>query len=96
VSVDPGRLTRALFLEVNPLGQGRWQVQGGAMMHQVRKDGDRLRCDCADAEIRGARCKHVLCVALSRLDHELLKALRVLVRGGLEAKARVRSSTNAA
>lgn len=73
--IDAGRLSRALRLSVEPVKGGVWRVSGGAACHIVTRDGS---CDCVDHATRRTRCKHVLAVALARLDRELLNGLRAL------------------
>lgn len=76
--VDAGRLSRALHLSAEPLDEGAWLVSGGAAYHVVAAD---TSCDCVDYATRRTRCKHVLAVALARLDRDLLAGLRALDSG---------------
>jgi hypothetical protein len=67
-TIDPARLLRALCLEVEPLGRGRYQVRGGRAPHVVLVGSQgRWACNCHDAAMRPSiRCKHVLSVYLVR------------------------------
>lgn len=76
--VDPRRLLRALRLEVVAVSPGTYRVSGGEQPHLVQAPakGPWL-CPCRDAEIRGARCKHVVAVYLFRqLARPVREALR--------------------
>jgi hypothetical protein len=65
--VDPGRLARALALEVSGAGPDRYHVSGGSAPHTVTTARAPWTCDCADTTARpGTRCKHVLAVYLHR------------------------------
>lgn len=77
--VDPARLRRAVYLDVDPRDSGVWTVTGGAEAHRVTERGRRLDCDCADRQIRGVGCKHVLAVALHRGHPAVLRELRTIV-----------------
>ena len=61
--VDPGRLLRALALEVETLGPDTYRVTGGRERHTVTTDNVPWRCDCPDGAYRPSiRCKHVVAV----------------------------------
>lgn len=77
--VDPARLARAVHLEAESLGAGRWRVRGGAAPHIVEVAIRVRRCDCQDARRHPGSCKHVLRVALEALPREVLTALRAVV-----------------
>lgn len=67
-TIDPGRLLRALRLEVERLRPGCYRVTGGDEPHlvQVGDDG-RWACDCTDSAMRpSAVCKHRLAVYVWR------------------------------
>lgn len=79
--IDPARLARALWLEVRPVAPGRYVVRGGQADHVIDVDGEYVRCDCFDAQRNGDGCKHALRVRLHRGgDHDIVRALRLLVR----------------
>jgi hypothetical protein len=79
-AVDAGRLARAVHLEAEVHGPGLWVVRGGRMPHRVEREGDRLVCDCVDADMNLNRpCKHVLAVQLRRLPEPIRMALREVV-----------------
>ena len=79
-ALDPHRLRRALFLTVTPAEPGAWDVHGGSEPHRVTERQGRLDCDCADRRIRGAGCKHLLAVMLSRGHPATLDGHRGLMR----------------
>ena len=87
------RLARAVWLDCETLGLGRWLVSGGAESHVVEND----TCECWDARA-GHTCKHRLrATCLELLPPEVLAALREIVprpatRTFLEAAARGRSA----
>ena len=62
---DPERLTKALALaqggHVEVEDDGFAVVTSGTKLYHVQADG---RCDCPDAQHRGAPCKHVLAVLI--------------------------------
>lgn len=77
--VDLGRLARAVHLDAERVGPGRWRVTGGASPHTVeRLEGGGLICDCPDASF-GRACKHALAVRLCCGDLTVVRALRELV-----------------
>lgn len=78
MTIDPARLARAVWLDVEPLPGDRWMVTGGRMAHLVAGVPSGLLCDCSDAAI-GRQCKHQLAVRLYAGDGETIKALRALV-----------------
>ena len=81
--VDPGRLLRALTLEVSASDGDTYQVTGGMEPHIVRvHDGESWTCDCVDAQYHPeARCKHLISVYLVRqLAVPVRLALRQAVR----------------
>lgn len=77
--IDTVRLARAVHLEVQPVGPGRYLVRGGADDHVVEVDGGRVMCHCPDAERMGDGCKHSLALRLRAGDGEVVDALRELV-----------------
>ena len=77
--IDAGRLSRAVWLDVKPVAPGRYLVTGGADSHLVEIDGGYVRCDCADAILRGDGCKHSLLTRLICGDPAVVAALRQLV-----------------
>ena len=65
--VDPGRLLRALALEVENVGSNTYEITGGQQPHTVQTDNVPWVCDCADAVYRpGMCCKHVAATYLTR------------------------------
>lgn len=78
--VDLGRLTRAARLRVRDLGNGRYDVTGGAEPHRVTfpsateyaGSAYAVWCDCEDfSRGMGLRaCKHVLAVAIVQATDE--------------------------
>jgi hypothetical protein len=86
------RLARAVHLNVQPLGDGRYRVSGGRDPHTVETQ-PAPSCNCMDALYRPAeRCAHRLAVALHRGHPRVLAALRRLV---LAPKRSVRRSSTA-
>lgn len=77
-TVDPGRVRRALVLDVQELEDGTFVVHGGGEPHHVRG----RECDCPDSLYRPDRvCKHRLSVYLARqLDERVRAALREAVQ----------------
>ena len=74
--VEPGRLVRAVHLEVGEIGGGQWTVTGGRQTHLVTTEA----CDCIDSEMHpNVECKHRLAVRLAVLPAEIREALRALV-----------------
>ncbi len=74
---DMLRLQRAVWLDVERIGNGSWHVTGGSALRVVTPDGD--SCSCDDHRIRGGKCKHRLAVALACGDAETVRALRSLI-----------------
>lgn len=66
--IDLPRLRRAVHLTVVDADFGRYIVTGGVEAHLVQLY-PQPRCDCPDAKLRGAICKHRLAVALHHLRH---------------------------
>ncbi len=80
MTIDPVRLARAVHLDAEAAGDGRYRVVGGAQMHHVDlRAADGHECDCADYRVRASLCKHVLRAHLAEGDPEVLTALRTLV-----------------
>lgn len=79
MSIDVGRLARAVHLDVRQVGVDRYLVSGGRDDHFVEIDGGYVRCDCFDAQRNGDGCKHALGVRLHSGDPLVVKALRQLV-----------------
>jgi hypothetical protein len=72
--LDLERLRRAVRLDVVRLEHGQYVVHGHTVTATVT-----LECDCADAAMRGARCKHILAVEYRRGISEVLAAVAQLV-----------------
>lgn len=51
--IDRARLTRAIWLDTERLGPGRYRVDGGRDQHLA----DDTRCDCVDALLHRGPCK---------------------------------------
>lgn len=78
--VELRRLARAVHLDVERLDLAVWRVRGGAESHVVKRSSlGALTCDCADAVMRKALCKHVLSVQLYAGDRDTIRALRSIV-----------------
>lgn len=80
--IDPARVARAVCLEVELIGDGRFLVTGGAGPHVT----DGATCDCADHQLRGNVCKHLLAVRLAVLEPDLRAAIRALVEDPCPAR----------
>ena len=78
MTIDSGRLQRAVWLKVQPVSGG-FLVTGGAGGHVVEVDGARITCHCLDAARMGDSCKHSLAIRLRAGDGEVVDALRQLV-----------------
>ncbi len=78
-TIDPGRLQRAVWLDVQRVKPDTFRVSGGAADHIVAVVNGEVRCDCYDAQYRGGGCKHSLIVRLIAGDQSVVKALRQLV-----------------
>lgn len=76
---DLRRLARAVHLDVQGMGPGRYRVTGGAEPHSVLKQADGWGCDCADFQFAGGFCKHVVAVRLVAGDPKAIRALRLLI-----------------
>ena len=79
-SIDARRLARAVWLEAEKLGPGRYRVSGGSEPHDVNlgtQEGQ--QCNCPDYLWRGNLCKHVLLVKLLEGDADVVRALRKAV-----------------
>ncbi len=79
MTIDAGRLARAVWLTAKPIDVNTYRVRGGTADHMVEVVDGRCYCDCEDAQVRGPGCKHCLLVRLLGGDPELVKALRELV-----------------
>lgn len=77
MTIEPERVRRALQLEAERIGEGRWIING----HLV---DPAYGCECDACLHRGVRCEHELRAALDELDDELLQALGELVGAGTE------------
>ena len=77
--IDSGRLQRAIWLEVEPVGPGKYLVRGGADDHVVEVDGGLVVCHCPDSQRVGDSCKHSIALRLRAGDGEVVDALRQLV-----------------
>lgn len=80
--VDPGRLLRALRLEVERVGPRRYRVTGGERSHVVLvRDHGPWRCDCADTWFHPTGvCKHRLGTYLAL---QLAEPIRVALRDAM-------------
>ena len=78
MTIDPGRLQRAIWLKIQRVSGG-YLVTGGTVGHLVEVDGARVTCHCPDAERMGDSCKHSLAIRLRAGDGEAIDALRELV-----------------
>ena len=79
VEIDAGRLSRAVWLDCQPVAPGQFLVSGGATSHVVAVDGGRVVCDCEDSYRVGDGCKHALACRLHGGDPTVVTALRMLV-----------------
>ncbi len=78
-AIDAARLTRAVWLEVQPVAPGRYLVSGGKDDHLVEVDGGLIVCHCPDSQRVGDGCKHSLALRLRAGDGKVIDALRQLV-----------------
>ncbi len=79
MTIDTGRLARAVHLTAKPIDVNTWRVRGGTADHMVEVVDGRCYCDCVDAQVRGPGCKHCLLVRLLGGDPDVVLALRALV-----------------
>ncbi len=79
MTIDAGRLARAVWLTAMPIDVSTYRVRGGVADHIVDIVDGRCYCDCVDAQVRGSGCKHCLLVRLLGGDPEVVKVLRQLV-----------------
>jgi hypothetical protein len=77
VTIDAARLARAVHLDATRQPDGSWIVTGGSAAQMV--DAQARACSCPDFQIRGTPCKHLLRVAISTVEAEILAGLRALV-----------------
>jgi hypothetical protein len=92
VKIDAHRLARALQLDAQPLGDGRWRVTGAVSLHTVDLNGrNGGGCDCGDATFRQSTCKHELAARLAAGDGEVLRAVRGLFVAASNRRARLLS-----
>lgn len=79
--ISPGRLERALSLQVHPLPLPRaYHVSGGAHHHWVHLGNPAIpACECGDYLWRGVPCAHVLAVLHHERDPRVEEAVRALV-----------------
>ena len=56
MTIDPGRLARAIHLDCRQLDGTRYLVNGGSQDHIVDVVDGTVRCDCYDAQYRGDGC----------------------------------------
>ncbi len=77
--IDPARLQRAIWLEVQLVAPDRYLVTGGRDDHLVVIRDGRVICDCLDSQFTGDNCKHSLATKLQSGDPAVVKALRQLV-----------------
>ena len=92
MTIDAGRLQRAIWLDCQPVAPGRYLVRGGKEDHVIEVDGEWLRCDCFYAQRNGDGCKHCLCVRLHPGDSEVVDALRALVPAPTDRSTEHRTS----
>jgi hypothetical protein len=79
--IDPGRLLRALHLNVVRIGRGQYRVSGGEEIHYVDLiDPGVERCDCADHLLRQIVCKHLLACLLREGDDRVIRSVAHLCR----------------
>lgn len=88
--IDSGRLARAIWLTAKPIDVNAYRVRGGTADHMVEIVDGRCYCDCPDAQVRGAGCKHSLLVRLLGGDPEVALALRQLIPNPQRLPARKR------
>ena len=79
MTIDEGRLARAVHLDCERMTRETFRVSGGRADHVVQVTERQCECDCMDRTVRGAGCKHELCVRLHCGDAEVVRALRQLV-----------------
>ena len=79
MTIDAGRLARAVYLTAKPIDVNTWRVRGGIADHMIEVVDGRCYCDCMDAQVRGPGCKHALLVRLLGGDPDVVKALRELI-----------------
>ena len=79
MTIDAGRLQRAIWLEAKPVDVSTYRVRWGTADHMVEVVDGRRYCDCPDAQVRGPGCKHSLLVRLLGGDPEVVLALRRFV-----------------
>ena len=77
--IDPTRLARAVWLDVQRVSPDSFRVSGGPRDHLVTVAGGGAHCDCIDSSVRGPGCKHELATRLVAGDSEVVLALRQLV-----------------
>ena len=78
--IDLQRLERGLILDGEPLGDGRWRVEGGSEPHWVDlRTPNYPRCDCGDYLWREQTCKHILAALLREGHPRVISALGKLV-----------------
>jgi hypothetical protein len=91
--IDPDRLLRALQLQVERVGRGKYRVEGGDETHFVDLIDARLeRCDCADHLLRQLVCKHLLACLLREGDDRVIRAVGRLLREMNGSIQRLRSA----
>ena len=79
-ALDPGRIRRALSLDVTELADSEYVTTGGREPHTVDTSKVPWSCDCADARYHSGPCKHATAVYFVRqLDHRVRAALRSAV-----------------
>lgn len=78
LSVDPYRLRRALYLEVNLEQERLWNVRGGSEPRLVSAYDQHYKCNCPDYA-KGNHCKHIMAVQLDQKDPELTQTLEVIM-----------------
>ena len=79
MTIEPGRLRRALHLTATRSDFNSYTVNGGAAMHTVTITEGRCVCDCYDYAYHGDGCKHCLLVRLLAGEEAIVTALRDLV-----------------
>lgn len=78
MNIDLLKLMRAVHLTAEPTGLGdTFWVSGGERRHFVHYREE--SCDCADFQLHGGLCKHLLCAGLYMGEGTILRRLRYIV-----------------
>ena len=74
--LDVVRLERALGLRGEPLGEGRYRIEGGESVHWVDLYGHtNPHCDCGDYLWRDRVCKHILAALMREGNEQVIRAV---------------------